>query len=178
MDQATLWLIDVRDNRNETAFRKLFDHLAPKLSGYLQKRGLSKSQAEDILQDAFVAIWQKAHQFDAGRANASAWIYQIARNKMIDHLRGEPMPLPDESDAPSDEEGPENAMIMQSEIAQLQQALSKLNSDQKALIELSFLQEKSHQEIMAQLNIPLGTIKSRIRLGLEKLRYNLKDSLR
>ena len=174
-DEATLYLIKVRDHRDELVFRKLYRSLAPKLLGHLQKRGMTRDAAEEVLQETFVTIWQKAHQFDPARANAAAWIFQIARNKMIDRFRGDKRPLPADIEILTETQDPdaEDILSLQDDIAELQTALSQMNADQRDIIEKAFLGEMSHSEIQELTGLPLGTIKSRIRLGLEKLRYEL-----
>lgn len=177
-DDATLQLIQVRDHRDETAFRHLYRGLGPKLLGYLQKRGMARDGAEEVLQEVFVTIWQKAVQFDATRANAAAWVFQIARNKMIDRFRGDKRPLPEDIEILTETHEPdaEDILSMQDDIGALETALTQMKPEQRDIIEKAFLGEMSHSEIQNLTGLPLGTIKSRIRLGLEKLRYELSKS--
>lgn len=174
-DDATKLLLTVRDQRDEIAFRDLYRALSPKLLGYLQKRGMQRDGAEVVLQETFVTIWQKADQFDPTRANASAWVFQIARNKMIDRFRGEKKPLPADLEILSEQHEPDTAdtVAIQDDIEALQTALGKMKSKQRDIIEKAFLGEMTHSEIQEATGLPLGTIKSRIRLGLEKLRHEL-----
>ena len=177
-DEATLHLITVRDERDEGAFRELYRILSPKILGYLIKRGMARDGAEEVIQETFVTIWQKTEQFDPSRANAAAWVFQIARNKMIDRFRGEARPLPTEIDitVANHEPDAEHILGLQSDIEALEIALSQLSSDQRDIIEKAFLGEMTHSEINKLTGLPLGTIKSRVRLGLEKLRYELSKT--
>lgn len=174
--QETEWMLAVRDNRDRTAFAALFDHFAPRLKGFVIRSGAPAHQAEEIVQDVMLTIWRKAAMFDPHRAQVSAWIYQIARNRQIDIARKENRPMPEEL---REEPGvaPDVSQIfgLEQEAGQLRQALATLKPEQREIIEKAYLGELTHQEISAQTNLPLGTIKSRIRLGLERLRHELKD---
>jgi RNA polymerase sigma-70 factor (ECF subfamily) len=168
-------LLAVRDQRDKAAFAELFDYFAPRLKGFMMRSGCANAMAEEIVQDVMLTVWRKASQFDPHRAQASAWIYQIARNRHIDMIRKTNRPLPEEPESTIDLE-PDAAQILalQQEAGQLRVAIQKLTRDQRDVIERAYLGELSHQEISAQTGLPLGTIKSRIRLGLEKLRHELK----
>ncbi|MBP9950275.1 MAG: sigma-70 family RNA polymerase sigma factor, partial [Cypionkella sp.] len=119
--------------------------------------------------------WRRADLFDPHRAQVSSWIYQIARNRHIDQIRKERRPVPEELGYEPDSE-PDAGQIMavDQETDQLKQALAKLRPDQREILEKAYLGEMTHQEISTQTGLPLGTIKSRIRLGLERLRHELK----
>jgi RNA polymerase sigma-70 factor (ECF subfamily) len=131
--------------------------------------------AEEIAQDVFLAVWQKAHQFDSGRGNLRAWLLQIARNLSIDRLRQRRRRAPEVHPL-------ELAEILPSppasghgdETRELYDHLLRLPREQREAIELSYFQGYTHQEIAARLNLPLGTVKSRILLGLRKLHFLMK----
>ncbi|MCV2894781.1 sigma-70 family RNA polymerase sigma factor [Lentibacter sp. XHP0401] len=172
-------MLAVRDQRDKRAFGKLFDHFGPRLKGVAMRSGLSSGQAEDMVQDVMLTLWRKAHLFDPTRAQVSSWLYQIARNRQIDILRKENRPMPEALKAES-EAGDENtaeALGLEQEVSALKQALAKLKPAQREMVEKAYLGELSHGEIEAETGLPLGTIKSRIRLGLEKLRHEL-DGIR
>ncbi len=177
LSQQTTWLLDVRDNRNRAAFAQLFDFYAPRLKGMLLRAGLQSGQAEDVVQEVMLAIWRKADQFDPARAQASAWIYRIARNRQIDMIRLENRPLPDELVAAEEESIDDAAQVLalDQEGTQLRAALIRLAPEQRTVIEQAYMGELSHSEITAQTGLPLGTIKSRIRLALDRLRHDLRD---
>ena len=175
MNQQTVWMLAVRDGRDRAAFGALFDFFGPRLKGFIVRSGTNGAQAEDIVQDVMLTVWRKAHLFDPHRAQVSAWIYQIARNRQIDVIRKERRPVPEELKLPeTDEIDASQILAVEQDAAQLKAALAKLTPDQRAIIEQAYLGELTHQEISAQSGLPLGTVKSRIRLGLERLRHDLK----
>lgn len=176
VSEQTLWLLAVRDRRDRQAFARLFDHFAPRVKAMLLRSGLRDGTAEDVVQDVMLAVWRKADQFDPHRAQASAWIYRIARNRQIDLVRRRPPPLPEALDEAAETE-PDAAQILalQQETGRLKAALDSLSPDQTRTIEQAFLEELTHTEISQATGLPLGTIKSRIRLGLDRLRKELAD---
>ncbi|MBU2941358.1 sigma-70 family RNA polymerase sigma factor [Shimia thalassica] len=168
-------MLAVRDERDRAAFAKLFDHFAPRLKGFAIRSGASNAHAEEIVQEVLLAVWHKASQFDPHRAQVSAWIYQIARNKQIDQFRKEDRPLPEvllfeEDDTPDADQ----ILALEQETQELHTALGKLNPEQRELIEQTYLGELSHSNIESLTGLPLGTIKSRIRLGMARLRHEMK----
>ncbi|MBI6630979.1 sigma-70 family RNA polymerase sigma factor [Pontibaca salina] len=172
----TTWMLAVRDKRDRVAFEALFDHFAPRLKGFIMRSGTGSGQAEEIVQDVMLTVWRKAQQYDPARAQVSGWIYQIARNRQIDVIRKENRPLPEQmGEAPEIETDASLRLALEQETEQLKQALARLRPDQRAMIERAYMGELSHQEISSQTGLPLGTIKSRIRLGLERLRHELKE---
>jgi RNA polymerase sigma-70 factor, ECF subfamily len=181
LSPLTVMMLAVRDRRDRAAFAALFDHFAPRLKGFIMRSGSSAAQAEDIVQEVLLTVWRKADQFDPERAQVSAWIYQIARNRQIDTIRKTRRPLPEDwppEDGDTDPGlGQDAATIvaLAQEADLLQQALAGLQPSQREMIEKAYMGELSHQEISALTGLPLGTIKSRIRLGLDRLRHALKD---
>lgn len=176
LTEQTVWMIAIRDNRDRAAFAALFDHFAPRLKGFIMRSGTSSHQAEEIVQDVMLTIWRKAAMFDPHRAQVSAWIYQIARNRQIDIARKENRPMPEElREEPGREPDASQILGVEQEAGQLKKALAGLKPEQREIIEKAYLGELTHQEISTQTGLPLGTIKSRIRLGLERLRHDLKD---
>ena len=173
--QQTVWMLAVRDSRDRAAFAALFDHFAPRLKGMIMRSGIPAHQAEEIVQDVMLTVWRKASMFDPHRAQVSAWLYQIARNRQIDIVRKERRPEPEElAEDPQAEPDASQILAMEQEAAELKNALSRLSDEQREMIEKAYLGELTHQEIGRQTGLPLGTIKSRIRLGLERLRHELK----
>jgi RNA polymerase sigma-70 factor (ECF subfamily) len=171
----TRWMLLVRDQRDKAAFAQLFDHFAPKLKGFVIRAGSANAQAEEIVQDVMLTVWHKAEQFDPHRAPVSAWIYQIARNRQIDMHRKLGRPLPEAlKEDPELEPDASQILALQQETQQLKDALNRLAPAQRDMIEKAYLGELSHQDISSRTGLPLGTIKSRIRLGLERLRHDLK----
>lgn len=176
LTEETRLLLAVRDGRNRDAFAALFAHFAPRLKAMLRRGTMSDAQAEEVVQEAMLAVWHKAAQFDPARASASAWIYRIARNRQIDIFRREGRPVPDElTQAPPPEPDATDVLALDQETRRLRAALEALPPDQRDIVQRAYLGELSHSEIAATTGLPLGTIKSRIRLALERLRHELKD---
>ena len=167
-------LLRVRDHQDRAAFAALFRHFAPRIKAFLMKSGAGAALAEECAQDVMATLWQKAHLFDPARAGVSTWVYTIARNRRIDALRRARRAEPEELDwGPAPEPDQAEVLEAQEETARLGQALAALPGAQRALIERAFYGDLSHSEIAAETGLPLGTIKSRIRLALEKLRHQL-----
>lgn len=175
--EQTIWMLAVRDKRDKAAFGRLFDHYAPRLKGFIMRAGAPAGQAEDIVQDVMLTIWRKAHLFDPERAQVASWIYQIARNRQIDVLRKEARPMPEALKAEEPEHEPDAGQVvaLDQEVKKLREALARLAPAQREIIEKAYLGELTHTDIRNVTGLPLGTIKSRIRLGLERLRHELKE---
>ena len=175
ISEQTVWMLAVRDKRDRSAFAALFDFFAPRLKSFVMRSGLPAGQAEEIVQEVMLTVWRKADQFDPHRAQVSAWVYQIARNRQIDLLRRENRPVPEElGEDPGAEPDASQILAVDQEAEHLKRALSALKPDQRDIIEQAYFGELSHQDISTRTGLPLGTIKSRIRLGLERLRHELK----
>lgn len=173
--QLTVWLLAVRDHRDRAAFEEMFDSLAPRLKGFVIRCGARPALAEEIVQDVMLTIWRKAGLFDPHKAQASAWIYQIARNRHIDIVRKESRPVPDElGEDPGEEPDASQILALEQEALHLKQAIEQLPVDQKEMIEKAYIGDLTHNEISSQTGLPLGTVKSRIRLGLGRLREELR----
>jgi RNA polymerase sigma factor (sigma-70 family) len=171
-DWAAL-LLRVRDGRDRAAFALLFRHFAPRVKAFLMRTGTPEAMAEDCAQDVMATLWHKAHLYDPTRAGVATWIFTIARNRRIDairRVRPEPEELPW---GPEPEPDQTDMLVMQQETRRLGAAMAQLPQNQRDLIERAFLGEVSHTEIAAETGLPLGTIKSRIRLALERLRQQM-----
>jgi len=162
----------IKTNKSETAFARLFYHFAPRVKAFLIKSGADVGLAEECAQEVMVTVWNKAHLFDPSRASASTWIFTIARNKKIDALRKQLRPTPDDLGwGPEHEPDQEEMVGLQQETEKLGQAIANLPDKQRVLVERAYFEEMSHNEIAEATGLPLGTIKSRIRLALERLRH-------
>ena len=162
----------VCDSQDEEAFAALFEHFAPRVKGFLMRSGASETVAEECAQDVMATVWQKAEMFDATRASVGTWVFTIARNRRIDVLRKQARPEPEDLGwGPEPEPEAEDALGLQQDSERLVEALQKLPAKQRVLIERAYFGELSHSEIAAETGLPLGTIKSRIRLALERLRH-------
>jgi RNA polymerase sigma factor (sigma-70 family) len=167
-------LQQVRDDADKAAFARLFRHFAPRVKAFLKKSGASDALAEECAQDVMATLWQKAHLFDPARASVSTWVFTIARNRRIDALRKSRRPEPEDLPwGPEAEPDQAEALEIQQETIRLGEALAQLPEKQRALIERAYFGDLSHSEIAAETGLPLGTIKSRIRLALERLRHQM-----
>lgn len=163
--------------RDRSAFAELFARYAPKIKSYYLGISAAAPQAEDLMQDVMVTVWRKAESYDPGKASVSTWMFTVARNKFIDQVRRQKRfeELPDVEDAPpSDDVAPDDLLNESQRATALEAALKTLPPDQTEVIVLSFLKEMSHSEIAAELALPLGTVKSRIRLAMNRLRDELE----
>ncbi|XXF90709.1 sigma-70 family RNA polymerase sigma factor [Tabrizicola sp. M-4] len=164
----------VRDHQDRAAFAALFRHFAPRVKAFLMKSGADATLAEECAQDVMATLWQKAHLFDPARASVATWVFTIARNRRIDALRKARRPEPEELPwGPEPEPDQAEVMEAQQDTERLGSALAQLPEKQRALIERAFYGDLSHSEIAAETGLPLGTIKSRIRLALERLRQQM-----
>lgn len=166
-------------HRDSQAFRRLFDYFGPRLKAYLMSAGAESTQAEDLMQDAMVALWHKAHLFDPTKARASTWLFTIARNLRIDALRRQSRQVTDPNDPttqPQEVIQSDHLVAQKQDSTRIKQALKGLSPDQRDVIQLCFFQDLSHNQIAQALNVPLGTVKSRIRLAVAKLRTILEPA--
>ena len=139
------------------------------------KSGTDNAMAEECVQEVMATVWHKAHLFDPVRASAATWIFTIARNKKIDALRKQRRPEPEDLGwGPEHEPDQEDVVGLQQETERLGQAISNLPTKQRQLLERAYFSDMSHSEIAAATGLPLGTIKSRIRLALDRLRHAMK----
>jgi len=160
--------------KDTSAFEELFNHFAPRVKAFLIKSGADPQMAEECSQEVMATVWRKAHLFDPARASASTWIFTIARNKKIDAIRKLNRPEPEQLYPEQDYEPDQEEVVeLQQETERLATALGELPEKQRVLIEKAYLGELSHSEIAEITGLPLGTIKSRIRLALEKLRHSM-----
>lgn len=169
-------IVNVARQRDRQSFIALFEHFAPRIKSFLIKGGVREEMADELAQETMLSVWQKSDHFDPARSSASTWIYTIARNKRIDAFRksGRVEITPPDyfiDNQPEDEStsNPARALMHAEEEKGLSDALSALPPEQADLIRRAFFEEKSHAQIAQETKIPLGTIKSRIRLGLERL---------
>ena len=128
------------------------------------------------MQDVMATLWHKAHMYDPSRASVATWIFTIARNRKIDLLRRYARPEPEELPwGPTEAANPADVIALQQDSNRLADALGKLPAKQLELIQHAYFGDLTHSEIAAKTGLPLGTIKSRIRLGLERLRHSMNS---
>jgi len=164
-------------HRDREAYARLFAHFAPRLKAYLMRAGAGSGAAEDFAQEALLTVWRKAELYDPARAAASAWVFTIARNLRIDTLRRDRSAIPkiDLSQLPDDPLQPDDIMVDQDRVGRVRKALETLSQEQASVVQLSFFHDKAHSEIARELGLPLGTVKSRLRLAMLRLRDMLGD---
>lgn len=165
----------IRTDKDQQAFIELFNHFAPRVKAFLMKSGADASLAEECTQEVMATLWHKAHLFDPARASVATWIFTIARNRKIDVLRKQKRPEPEDLPwGPEAEPDQEDILSLQQESEQLRAAMAALPEAQKELIEKAYFGDFTQSEIAAQTGLPLGTIKSRIRLALDRLRHAMQ----
>jgi RNA polymerase sigma factor (sigma-70 family) len=171
----------VASHGDREAFKSLFEHFAPRIKGLMLKAGCNADDAEEIAQNTLIAVWRKANQFDPASTGSAAWIFTIARNLRIDLLRraartgqaGHDAAL---ADSPDPAESADVLISRVENTVRVEAAIARLSAEQSRVIRLSFIEEQPHPEIASLLGIPLGTVKSRIRLAMNRLRELLDDA--
>lgn len=168
-------LVLIRDRKDQAAFAELFQHFAPRVKAFLLKSGASPTMAEECTQEVMATLWHKAHLFDPAKASVATWIFTIARNRKVDSLRKQRRPEPEDlSWGPEPEPDQADVVNQRQQNAQLARALAELPDTQRQLVEAAYFGDMSHREIAEKTGLPLGTIKSRLRLALEKLRHAMQ----
>lgn len=174
----------IAEQRDRDAFLQLYKHFAPRVKSFLKSRGLADQAANDVLQIAMLAVWEKAHLYNAEKAGVSTWIFTIARYKYIDSMRRsgrQATELAVQGDEPdrraADTPVAEDEVMHDQRKVAVQKAIAGLPADQQSVIYLSFINGLTHSEIALRLGLPLGTVKSRIRRAFEGLRKDLGEVL-
>ncbi len=174
---AADWIVHIKavaQTRDQSAFKALFVYFGPRVKSFLMRSGLEESLAEECMQEVMVSVWRKAHLFDPSKASPGTWIFTIARNRKIDLLRKSSRPEPEDLPwGPEAQKDQHEILELQQDTDRLREALVKLPQKQRDLVERAFLGDISHKEIATETGLPLGTIKSRIRLAIERLRHEL-----
>lgn len=168
-------IVAIATSADRAAFIALYEFYAPRIKGQAIRFGLEASAAEDVAQEAMLAVWRRAAQFDPMRGTASAWVFAIATHARIDRLRRDKH-LARSVDI--DDETP--LMVVEADegatdAVRLSRIVANLPEEQRRIVQLSFYSDMPHAEIASRLGIPLGTVKSRIRLAISKLRHALSD---
>ena len=164
-------------SRDRHAFGQLFDQYAPRVKSFMMRKGASPDQAEDLVQETMIAVWNKASLYSAERGGVSTWIFTIARNLRIDRLRREKSSMftdIEDFDAESEDVAQDEAMSRDQEDALVARALAQIPQEQRELLILSYVDDLPQSEIAQRLQIPLGTVKSRMRLAYNRMRKLLE----
>ncbi len=176
-DEAADLIEAIASRQDRAAFASLFRHFAPRVKAFIMRGGTDAEAAQEVAQEALIMVWRKAASFDRERASAATWIYTIARNKRIDLLRRSARPIDTEDwlvvYAPEDEDADKSVLAGQT-YTRVKELLGGLSEDQLVVIRKAFFEDKTHTVIAEELKLPLGTVKSRIRLALGRLREALE----
>ena len=168
----------VAKRRDRAAFAQLFGYFAPRVKAYLMRLGSDAASAEDLMQDVMLTVWRRAESYDAAQAGVGTWIFTIARNRRIDALRRERRPALDAEDPALRPEPPpaaDQVTAAQQWEEKLGAALRELPPEQSEMVRLAYYEDRSHSDIAQRLNIPLGTVKSRLRLAVARLRSRFEE---
>jgi RNA polymerase sigma factor (sigma-70 family) len=168
----------VAERHDRDAFARLFDHFVPRIEAYIGRLGADAATAEEISQDVMLTLWRKAALFDPAKSSVTTWLYRIARNRRIDGVRRDRLdyvdPMDSKLDEMADDAALDSAMDMQQREEVLRVAIRDLPDEQLSLVRLAFFDSLSHSAIAERTGLPLGTVKSRIRLAFARLRRALE----
>jgi RNA polymerase sigma-70 factor, ECF subfamily len=170
-------LARVAASKDREAFAALFDHFGPRVKSFMMRKGATAEQAEDLVQETMIAIWSKAALYVQDRGSVSTWIFTIARNLRIDRLRRERSNQYtdiDDYDAPSEDMAQDDALGRAQEDSAVSRALAQIPPEQRELLILSYVEDLPQSEIATRLQIPLGTVKSRMRLAYRRMKKLLE----
>ena len=172
-------LTAVATSKDREAFQSLYEYFAPRLKSFLLGRGSSPEVAEEAVQEAMLNVWRKASHFDPTKAAASTWIFAIARNARVDLLRKANRPALDPNDPALVPDRPATTFETVSaaqEANHIRERVAALPAEQQEVLRLAFFEDLPHTEVAQRLGIPLGTVKSRIRLAVRRIRIGLGES--
>jgi RNA polymerase sigma-70 factor, ECF subfamily len=167
----------ISESRDRAAFAQLFDQYAPRVKSFMMRKGANSEQAEDLVQETMIAVWSKAGMYVSDRGSVTTWIFTIARNLRIDRLRREKTSLYtdiDDYDAESTEVQQDDALSRLQEDGYVAKALAQIPEEQRQLLILSYVEDLPQSEIAKRLQIPLGTVKSRMRLAYRRMKKLLE----
>ena len=180
-DEAmTEHVLAVAERRDREACRAVFGHYAPKLKAFLARGGLDEAIAEELVQDVMLTVWRRAETFDPGQGTFAAWLFTIARNRRIDYFRRAAKSLGDDPDPmllPEPEPSAEGLVEIQQNNTFVRAAMEQLPAEQIEVLRMAFFEQKSHSVIAEEQGLPLGTVKSRIRLAMRQLKRTLDRQL-
>ena len=168
----------IAGNRDRDAFGSLFDHFAPRVKAFMMRKGAGSELAEDLVQEAMITVWTKAAFYTPDKGSVSTWIFTVARNLRIDRIRresGAKLVELGDYDEPDSAPGSDAQLIRAEEDGIVAKALKSLPEEQKQILLMSFMENIPQSEIAARLQMPLGTVKSRMRLAYRRMRGQLEQ---
>ncbi len=170
-------ILAIAERHDRQAFATLFNHFAPRVKSYLLRLGAQPEMAEELAQETLLTVWRRAGAYNPAVAAASTWIFTIARNLRIDMARraARATQLQDPLEELAPEAAPDEALSAVQDEGRIRRAMATLPADQAKVINLAFFADKPHSEIALDLGLPLGTVKSRLRLAMARLRVLLDD---
>ena len=166
----------IQKYRDEMAFSEIFDFFAPKINAYFIQNRIKIESSEELTQEVLSTVWVKSNLYDSTKSALSTWIFTIARNKKIDFLRkNSKINFKEEDIREFLYQDREIDLIEENEAKkQIERVNNELDEQQKIMIKMNFFENKSHKKIADELEIPLGTVKSRIRQILTKMQGFLR----
>lgn len=172
-------LLKIARERSEAAFRELFNEFGPKVRSYMRRQGVDAATADELAQETLLTVWRKAALYSAAKGTPASWIFTIARNIRIDRIRREvgwqELTETDAETIPSEDQPPDETVSAAQRQARVQAVLAELPVEQREVVVLAFIDGLSHADIADRLALPLGTVKSRMRLAYQKVRTALED---
>ncbi len=174
VEDTKLLLSEIAENQDKQSFIRLFDYYAPRLKSFLMRGGYAGELAEELMQETLLTVWHNADKYNPDKAQPGTWIYTIARNKKIDYLRKKQKNTPHPDDLyDTSQDLPIDRVAEKQTSDEILKELANLPEEQAKLLISAFYEDKTHAEIAEQNKLPLGTVKSRIRLGLQKMKEAL-----
>ena len=171
----------IAEERSRAAFARLFGHFAPRIKAYLMRSGSDEASAEELVQEAMLTVWRRAESFDSRQASVATWMFTIARNKRIDAYRRTNRPELDPEDpalAPQPEPMQDERVGAEQTAEAIRVAIAELPEEQAEMLRLAFFEDMAHSEIAENTGLPLGTVKSRLRLAIGKMRGLVDEELK
>jgi len=174
-------LAAIGEHRDEAAFADLYGYYAGRVKSFLMGKGMNEDAAEELMQEIMLTVWRRAESYDPAKAAVSTWLFTIARNRRIDYLRGNSrieVELDDEMlDLETTEDDPQERFVSNAQSASLlEAAMARLPQEQRQVMHLSYYRGQSHGAIARWLDLPIGTVKSRIRLAMQSVRSYMSDA--
>ena len=177
IQNETALLLAVGREKNRKAYAELYEIMIPRMRGFLARQGRASDECDNVSQDTMLSVWRKAEMFNPEKSSARTWMFAIMRNRLIDVQRAQVRDLAGRDryrHSSGIEESSDGGLDSASNQSRLTQLLSGLSEDHAKVLVMSYIEGKSHREICEELELPLGTVKSRIRIALGHIQNNLQ----